>query len=62
MIDDIVRRIVAESEKAGGQDAAARIHSVLMNVRQEVARVIVDAQRKERLKNKLSAANRVDSC
>lgn len=62
MIDDIVRQIVAESEKTGGQNAAARIHSVLMDVRQEIARVIVAAQQKERRENKLSATDRIDSC
>ena len=52
MIDKIVELIVEQSRQTGGQNVAARIHSVLMEVRQAVAGVIVEEQKKEREQNK----------
>ncbi|MEW6672949.1 MAG: hypothetical protein AB1427_14685 [Thermodesulfobacteriota bacterium] len=52
MIDKIVKLIVEQSRHTDGQNAAARIHTVLMQVRQAVAKVIAEEQRKERETNK----------
>ena len=48
MIDKIVELIIEQSKHTDGQNVAARIHSVLMEVRQAVAKVIVEEQKKER--------------
>jgi len=52
MIDNIVELIIEQSRHTDGQNVAARIHSVLMEVRQAVAKVIAEAQKKEREQNK----------
>lgn len=54
MIDKIVELIIEQARHTQGQDAAARIHAVLMEVRQEVARVISAEQKKEREKTRAS--------
>ena len=59
MIDRIVELIVEQSRQTDGQNVAARIHTVLMEVRQAVARVIAEEQKKEREQNK-PAANTCD--
>jgi hypothetical protein len=53
MIDKIVELIIAQAKHTDGQNKTARIHSVLMEVRQAVAEVIVAEQKKEREQNKL---------
>ena len=52
MIDRIVELIVEQSRQTDGQNVAARIHTVLMEVRQAVARVIAEEQQKEREQNR----------
>ena len=52
MIDKIVELIIEQSMHTEGQNVAARIHTVLMEVRQAVARVIAEEQKKEREQNK----------
>jgi len=51
MIDKIVELIIEQSKHTDGQNATARIHSVLMEVRQAVAKVIVAEQKKKREQN-----------
>lgn len=48
MIDKIVELIIEQAKHTDGQNMTARIHTVLMEVRQAVARVIVAEQKKER--------------
>jgi len=48
MIDKIIALIVEQSQKTGGQNAAARLHSVLMDVGDGVGKIIVEEQKKER--------------
>jgi len=48
MIDKIIELIVEQSQKTAGQNAAARLHSVLMEVGDGVGRIIVEEQKKER--------------
>ena len=50
MIDKIVELIIEQSQHTDGQNVAARIHTVLMEVRQAVAKVIAEEQKKERRK------------
>jgi len=50
MIDKIVELIIEQSKHTDGQNVAARIHSVLMEVRQAIAKVIAEEQKKERRK------------
>ena len=52
MIDQIVELIIEKSRHTDGQNVAARIHTVLMEVRQAVAKVIAAEQIKEREQNK----------
>jgi len=52
MINKIVELIVEQSRQTDGQNVAARIHTVLMEVRQAVARVIAEEQQKEREQNR----------
>ena len=52
MTDKIVELIIERSRHADGQNVAARIHTVLMEVRQAVAKVIAAEQTKEREQNK----------
>jgi len=52
MIEQIVELIIEQSRHADGQNVAARIHTVLMEVRQAVAKVIAAEQTKEREQNK----------
>ncbi len=56
MIDKIVSLIIEQARHADGQNTAAKIHSVLMDVRQAVARTIADEQKKERKQRKSPAA------
>jgi len=48
MIQQIVDMIIAEAKRTEGQDAAARLHGVLMEVSNAVGRVIAAEQKKER--------------
>ena len=50
MIDKIVELIIEQSKDTDGQNVAARMHTVLMEVRQAVAKVIAEEQKKERRK------------
>lgn len=52
MIGKIVELIIEQSRHTDGQNVAARIHTVLMEVRQAVAKVIAAEQTKEREQNK----------
>lgn len=52
MIDKIVELIIEQSRHTDGQNVAARIHTVLMEVRQEIAKVIAAEQKKEREQKK----------
>jgi len=52
MIDKIVELIIEQSKHTDGQNVAARIHTVLMEVRQAIAKVIAEEQKKEREQNK----------
>lgn len=52
MIDKIVELIIEQSRHTGGQNATARLHTVLMEVRQAVAKVIAAEQAREREQNK----------
>ena len=62
MIDQIVDLIKKESEKTPGQDAAARLHSVLMDVGSAVGRIIVAEQQQERLTNPDDRFRDSDTC
>lgn len=62
MIREIAKLIVQESENAAGQDAAARIHSVLMDVRQAVGQIIADEQLKERKIKKAKPPENNNTC
>ena len=59
MIDKIVELIIEQARNTDGQNVAARIHTVLMEVRQAVAKVIVAEQQKER-KQKAPVPNTCD--
>jgi len=59
MIDKIVELIIEQSKHTDGQNVAARIHTVLMEVRQAIAKVIAEEQKKEREHNK-SVSNTCD--
>jgi len=48
MINKIVELIIEQSKHTDGQNVAARIHTVLMEVRQAVAKVIAQEQKKDR--------------
>jgi hypothetical protein len=62
MIREIATLIVKESENATGQDAAARIHSVLMDVRQAVGQIIAEEQLKEREIKKSTLPENSNTC
>jgi hypothetical protein len=62
MIKEIAKLIVQESENATGQDAAARIHSVLMDVRQAVGQIIANEQLKEREIKKTNPPENSNTC
>ena len=48
MIAKIVELILEQSQKTEGQNAAARLHSVLMDLGNAVGNIIVEEQKKER--------------
>lgn len=52
MIDNIVSLIIEQAKHADGQNTAAKIHSVLMDVRQAVAKIIAAEQQKGREQRK----------
>ena len=62
MIRKIAKLIVQESENATGQDTAARIHSVLMDVRQAVGQIIAAEQLKEREIKKSKPSENSNTC
>lgn len=61
MIDKIVELIIEQSRHTEGQNVAARIHTVLMEVRQAVAKVIAAEKKKERERN-APASNQETTC
>lgn len=58
MLDKIVEMVVAQAKQTPGQNAAARLHSVLMDVGNAVGRIIAAEQAKERARGNMKSGSK----